>query len=696
MVFLNPAVLLGLIAAAIPILIHLLNLKKLKKIEFSTLRFLKELQKSKIRKIKVKQWLLLVIRVLIIIFLVSAFARPTIKTVSFGNFSSAAKTTSVILLDNSYSMSAVTGNGSLFNQAKKTAKILINNMQNGDEAAVLLSSGNNFNNNLLSTDKKRLINNLNSASISYIRKPVSKSLLKAIKVINKSKNFNKEIFILSDFQAFEKTDSLLFSKIKPDDKTKIYIFKFGSGQLKNLTNSNLLVNNQIFELNKPVSFTSVIKNNSNVSIGNSIISLFINGKRKGQTTIQISPGETKRINFETTLKETGLLEIFTELEDDNIIYDNKYFTSIFVPKTINILIAADDLSDAKFINIALQNSYTNDLKVKDINLMNLNNYDLGKYDILFVIGSENINDYKKLKKYISEKGSLILMPGSKSNLGNFKKLCAELSINPPTSFIKGSAKSVNQFDKIDFKHPVFQNLFAKNNKPKIDSPDLYKYFNINPQSKGKSIITLIDGSSFLSEYEPDGGKILLFNSAPIMTWNDFPVKGLFAPLINKSVYYINSKVKETKSVTSGNPVEINLRKAAIPQIKVVRPDKTEEFINLSNEKNNKYALYKKTDLIGFYKFYSDNKLIDYATVNIDPEESENDYPGENIVIKYLSEITKHNVIKLDADGNFTREIYQSRFGTELWKYFLSIALILALVEMFISKSAKSDLNNIDK
>ena len=47
MTFLNPAVLLGLLAASIPIIIHLLNLRKLKKIDFSTLQFLKELQKNK-------------------------------------------------------------------------------------------------------------------------------------------------------------------------------------------------------------------------------------------------------------------------------------------------------------------------------------------------------------------------------------------------------------------------------------------------------------------------------------------------------------------------------------------------------------------------------------------------------------------------------------------------------------------------
>ncbi|HEY7751554.1 MAG TPA: BatA domain-containing protein, partial [Ignavibacteriaceae bacterium] len=104
MIFLNPAVLIGLLAASIPVIIHLFNLRKLKKIEFSTLSFLKELQKNKIRKVKIKQWLLLALRVLIILLIVTAFARPTLEGVSIGGTTSAAKTTAVFILDDTYSM----------------------------------------------------------------------------------------------------------------------------------------------------------------------------------------------------------------------------------------------------------------------------------------------------------------------------------------------------------------------------------------------------------------------------------------------------------------------------------------------------------------------------------------------------------------------------------------------------------------
>lgn len=133
MIFLNPAVLFGLLTATIPVLIHFFNLRKLKRIEFSTLVFLKELQKNKIRKIKLKQWLLLALRVFLILFLVTAFARPTLKGTAIGGTTSAAKTTAVFILDNTPSMSIVDVKGSYFNQAKAVQRLLLSQLQEGDD-----------------------------------------------------------------------------------------------------------------------------------------------------------------------------------------------------------------------------------------------------------------------------------------------------------------------------------------------------------------------------------------------------------------------------------------------------------------------------------------------------------------------------------------------------------------------------------
>src|ERR1035437_5159286 len=200
MVFLNPAVLFGLLAASIPVLIHLFNLRKLKKIDFSTLAFLKELQKNKIRKIKLKQWLLLVLRVLIVLFLIMAFARPTLEGVAIGGTTSAAKTTAVFILDDTYSMSVVDGKGSYFNQSKGTIQELIRQLQEGDEAALVLVSDKGKEEIVPTSNLKEFSKSIDNIPLSYSTGTIHSAIIKAGDILSKSKNFNRKFIFCQTFR----------------------------------------------------------------------------------------------------------------------------------------------------------------------------------------------------------------------------------------------------------------------------------------------------------------------------------------------------------------------------------------------------------------------------------------------------------------------------------------------------------------
>ena len=129
--FLNTALVWALAAAALPLIIHLFTRKKLTKIDFSTLLFLKAMQKSKIRQVRLKQWLLLLLRTLIIVCLVLAFMRPTLQTVS-AVFGKAAQKTIVVIVDNSLSMAATSRGQSLLSSAKEEAVKIVEGAAAGD------------------------------------------------------------------------------------------------------------------------------------------------------------------------------------------------------------------------------------------------------------------------------------------------------------------------------------------------------------------------------------------------------------------------------------------------------------------------------------------------------------------------------------------------------------------------------------
>lgn len=694
MTFLNPAILFGLLAASIPIIIHLLNLRKLKKIEFSTLQFLKELQKNKIRKIKLKQWLLLVLRVLIILCIVTAFARPTLVGVSVGGTTSAAKTTAIFILDDTFSMSVIDQNGSYFNQAKQSIRDILNQFEEGDEFGLILVSH--------QPDEIEMTSNLakfreevNSSAISFASDKLNNAIIKAAQVIGEAKNFNKEIYLFTDFQKgrLASKDEVTDLKGQLGEQVRLYSFNYSGKEVSNFGIDDLKINTQIFEKDKPVKFEATVKNYSDRTKDNLVVSLFINGERLAQQSINLNPGESKIASLEASAKTYGISEALVEIEEDDLLEDNKKYTSFFIPEKIPVLILADNLTDTKLVEAALKSVSDQgyfELTVKKVE--QISGTQLNNFQVMIVVSSNFVNAREKVNQFLSSGKGLIIFPSSESNTTGFNNSLSAIGIASAGSFVKTERGQSVRFNEIDFNHPVFENIFIDEKKKQVESPDFYSYYKINPAGKGKNIISLEDESSLLSEYSVSGGKILLFGSSPVFTWGDFPIKSIFAPLITKSVMYLSSKNIGDENYLAGETINVNVSERTLPQVKVIRPDNREDFINMDENQRTDFVSYGSTFTAGNYKFFSGDKLVSTISVNTDPAESVTDYLTEGEFDEYLEKINfngRH--IRIDKSENPAQMILQARFGSELWRYFVLIAILLALVEMTIARNAKKEL-----
>ena len=123
--FINPSLLWLLSGISIPILIHLLTRFKSTTVEFSTVSYIKELKTSSIKKIKIQQFILLLLRILSIISLVLMFAQPVTKGIVPGLIVSEQKTRLVLIIDNSSSMNSVKNGETLLERSKKGAIMLL-------------------------------------------------------------------------------------------------------------------------------------------------------------------------------------------------------------------------------------------------------------------------------------------------------------------------------------------------------------------------------------------------------------------------------------------------------------------------------------------------------------------------------------------------------------------------------------------
>src|SRR5829696_9110442 len=140
MSFLNPIMLFGVAAVSVPIIIHLLNRRKFEKVVWAAMRFLKVSVEQNQRRLQIEDLLLLILRCLLLFLLGLALARPTIRSFGAGGWLGEQKINAVVLVDNSYSMSATDGAKSRFEQAKDAADQAIASLPTGSAVSVLLAS----------------------------------------------------------------------------------------------------------------------------------------------------------------------------------------------------------------------------------------------------------------------------------------------------------------------------------------------------------------------------------------------------------------------------------------------------------------------------------------------------------------------------------------------------------------------------
>lgn len=697
MTFINPAILFGLLAASIPILLHFLNLRKLKKIEFSTLSFLKELQKTKIRRIKLKQWFLLLLRILIIVSLVFAFARPAIKSTLFG--SSTTKTTAVFIIDNTTSMSIVSNEGSYFNKIKEMARNAITNFEPGDEIAVIPSATSPGNEFLPQSNLHAVKKEIEEIQISRIRKTLNASIIKAGQILYGSGNFNKELYLFTDLQSGSIYDleSELSNMKELFKGANIFVFDLSRKSAMNAGVSNFKLSNQIFEKNKRIGFNATITNYSGERINNSIASLFINDRRNAQQSVSLNAKESKELFFETTLTDTGLVNSVVELEEDDNNYDNRSYLSFYVPDKIKLLLAYELNEDAAFVKLALSQS-SNLIQFTETRSSQLPVYSVPDFDALVLIGATNENGILRIKNYLNNGGRVLFFPSSNSDIIPAQNLFRELNLPIPEQFIGNvnSYESRSQFEEPNLNHPIFSNLFEEKSKTKIESPDIYRYLKIIPGEKGTNLISMFDKSAFLSEHRVGKGIFIAFNTSPVLSWGNLPVKSIFPTLINKSISYISSKAEDNNSNFTGEEIYVNIERVRAGQLKITRPDYVVELVNIDPTLKSNFVRYSNTDKSGIYKFHSGEKLLDFFSINQDPRESSIEYHSQSDLSNYLDKIGFEGpIVTIGEDQNSVIKINNARFGTELWKIFVIAALLFSLIEMLVARSSRKETEQIN-
>ena len=720
MTFLNPFVLFGLAAAAIPIVLHIFNLRKLQTIEFSTLSFLKELQKTKIRRLKLRQLFLLFLRTLLVILIVLAFSRPTMKGSLPGGLAGQAKTTAVILFDDSQSMTASDEQGELLRQAKNSATSIVNLLKDGDEVFLVKLSDVPTDGTKEIPSSQRNFPAIRSAlkdiKPSSIHRTIEDALRFASRLLASSKNFNKEVYVISDFQSGSLESKLNVSKAAERlfaATTQFFLVPLGKRELQNVSIESIEIPNAIFEVNKPFFVKAKLVNHATSDVQNHVVSIYQDGNRVAQKGVDIRSGQSVETDFTLVPKHAGFLEGTIELEDDELEFDNRRFFTVHIPEEFRVLLVGNS-SNLTYLRLALNTRLSDtsaSLKMTESTLDRLSTSLLSNIDVIVLSDPPELTSSQTsiLKTYLQNGGGVLIFPGTHTTVSAFNmSIASALGISTIAAIDSQSGTSQVtglsvEFEKVDLRHPLFAGMFEKTETKQsagtlhsqriLESPRVLKSLRFIPTPHSKTVIALSNGYPFLIEERIGNGRALMFSVAANTEWSDLPLKGLFVPLMHRSLAYLVQEPITDLSLFVGDEKTIRIRTSVAPALTVTKPGGMEVLLNTQQRPTDKSMRFFDTDLYGFYSVKAGNLILDKFAVNIDPDESNTTPSNEKRREKMLMHLgIASNVVHMVHQPQEVQHIIiESRLGAELWKQFLIAALLIAVVEMFVARDSKRSL-----
>ena len=688
MTFLNPFVLFGLAAAAIPILLHLLNLRKLKTIDFSTLRFLKELQKTSIRKLKAQQIILLILRTLIVIFSVLAFSRPTIKS-TLPSIGTHAKSSIIVVLDNSLSMDITDEDGNRFSKAKKLTSEILGALEEGDEMAFIpLSSLIKNRKRSFSRNFAWLKEEIDHCSVNPATASLNDGLRAAQGLLDASLHVNKEIYILTDLQQQE-IHSLELDSIKLfDDKTSVFLLP--SLESKNSIDQNISIDTAIFisrvyAKDKPVELQTKLYNSSVSDAKGIIVSVLFNGERGAQRTVDIGAGSYINVSLQGIPHTTGLIKGEIQIENDVLESDNHRYFSFIISSAPKVALIGNQL-ETDFISISIA-PHASLLKSYSANQSASVHFE--DFDLLILATTLSQTEMQRIDAYIQNGGSVLFFPSSTESIAVQQQFFSGMGLGP-IIFQEFSESNPGICISADRQHPILQGVFKGFNSESGlgDSPKIIKAL---CSQAGQSIISM-QGGSFLNEIRRGEGKVMYCAVPPSPAWSSFPFTGLMPTIIYRSAQYLSAKEVFTLEKTAGQEaiILIPTKSSASSIFTIKDPNGIESDMQAADLPGGMSLQFGKPEMTGVYGVFSkDKNPITSLIVNQSSKEGHLIYKNVQESMPALKKRLNYpeSLIVLNKNESIANSVAKARIGTELWRFFILLALLCAITEMIVAKLA---------
>jgi len=678
MSLLNPYFLFGSLALAIPVLIHLVRREKSEIVLFSSLMFLLKVPKQAIRQQKIKNLLLMALRLLLLALLVTAFARPYLTQ----NTNAAAGTSNnrgiVLLLDNSYSMRY----GTNFDRLKTEARRRIDAMTGGDKMAMIAFNESATMLGQPSSDKGTLKAAVDTLEPSYAGTRYYEAFTLADRVFSQMASAQRQLVIVSDFQRNGWNRSSRESVIGSDVKTE-----YVNLAVENPTNIGI----DSVSIEPAVSFARTYTGRVTARIHNHRkdqpvtvpISVSINEKETARKTIMVAPNGTTLAEFTGFDLPIGFSKGRVRIEaDDPLKLDNDFLFALDRREKLSVLVVdAGRARQSFFLRQAYTSSPDLPYAVTVTPLQSVTSEELGKHDVVVLNDVPRLSD--NLRNRLDElrktgQGQLVIL-GENADTGWWNSY-AKLPVKTTQKIFvaKDRGRPSVAMTTYDHNHSIFK-PFETSTKLALNSAQFFAYVGMEAKPGAAVLAKFEDGSPVIIESPKEDHGMLVFNSTVDNKWNDFPLKPSFLPLFHEMVSYL-SRYNESQgwyALGEGIPVVGGLESAAAA---VIDPNGARQTLG---QLSSGQARFFSPVMPGFHEI---RVGPDTRVVAVNPPASESNLevmPPEDLIASIQR--TQGESQQAGFFDEEDREEY-ARHQTGWW-YFLLFALLAGIAEIYIANRA---------
>ncbi len=673
MTFLNPLVLVGLIAAAIPLLVHLFNFRRPRRLDYSSLALLQALQHTIIQRIRIRQWLLLLLRTLALCAIVTAFAQPVFKGASGTRFLGRASVSMAVVLDNSLSMLLRDVEGTFIAQVRQAAQNLVNSARPGDEVFVF------------STAEAALArpDAIADIEVSNVTRTATEAIQHAAAhLAREGVHVNQVVYYAGDLQESTLTDSATYS---PQGSVRVALIPVQAASRPNVAITGTVVKSRIVEPGQAVTVEATLVNHGLSPLDNWAVSLYLEGERVAQMGVALPPDLPARTTLLASPQSRGWLSGYVQTEDDTFLEDNRHYFTLHVPASRNILIVRGAGANVKHVELAfaVREGQTT-LRTLVIDAHALSATALSRYDAVFLVSPATLStgEVTALARYVDRGGGLMLFPADEVNGAN----ALLETLGAGSLAIRETPVSVAV---ADFEHPLFAGVFEETLTEQARALERLAVSRMALYTPGtgveSALIGLSDGASFLQEIQYGGGRVLVMAVAPDPAWSDLPVRGLFVPLMYRSAYYLSAgESVQGDALVTGRTSRLRVR-AAGRRLHLTTPDGA-EHVPEQQQVFGATLLDVKVSTPGIADVLATDSLVRRVSVNLDERESRLTYAAPEDAAGALEEVLGIPVeVAGDAGlSSVSETIMQARSGVNLWRHMLIAALIFLAAEMLVA------------